>query len=43
MTIRFLDCEASSLDADSWLVEVGLSWLTEGRVEVRPPSETNQA
>ena len=33
--IIFLDLEASSLDADSWPVEVGLAWLVEGRVEVR--------
>ena len=35
MTIKFLDCEASSLDADSWPVEVGLAWLAEGRIEAR--------
>lgn len=25
MTIKFLDCEASSLDADSWPVEAGVA------------------
>ena len=35
MTIKFLDCEASSLDADSWPVEVGLAWPAAGKVEVR--------
>ena len=33
--IMFVDCEASSLDADSWPVEVGMAWLAEGRVETR--------
>lgn len=29
--IVFVDLEASSLDADGWPVEVGLSWLRDGR------------
>ena len=33
--IVFLDLEASSLDADSWPVEVGMAWPVEGRLEVR--------
>ena len=33
--IVFLDMEASSLAPDSWPVEVGLAWVTGGRVEVR--------
>lgn len=31
----FLDFEASSLDPDSWPVEVGLAWLAEDGVQVR--------
>ena len=33
--IVFLDLEASSLDADSWPVEVGMAWPAEGRLEAR--------
>ena len=33
--IKFLDLEASSLDSDSWPVEVGLAWISDGLVEVR--------
>lgn len=32
-TICFVDFEASSLSHDSWPIEVGLSWLDDGRVK----------
>lgn len=35
MRVMFLDFEASSLAPDSWPIEVGLAWVTDGRVEVR--------
>lgn len=40
----FLDFEASSLSADSWPIEIGLSWINDGEVEtwsslIRPRPE----
>ena len=32
-TIAFVDFEASSLAPDSWPIEVGLSWISDGQVE----------
>ena len=32
--LKFLDLEASSLEPDGWPVEVGLAWLSAGKVEV---------
>ncbi|WP_392337124.1 exonuclease domain-containing protein [Loktanella salsilacus] len=43
-TFVFVDFEASSLDAESWPIEVGLAWIAEGRVHswsslIRPQND----